>query len=132
MRDRPSGPELLWQARRVLLDELLDALPEGKRYDALMIAAAMATAAREGETGDAPLRAAWAALAELTGDRAATPPGDPQALQEDLDRRLRALAGAIRDGRHDGESGLHAALLRMTADRLREANPKHLARRQGG
>jgi hypothetical protein len=131
MRDRPGGPELLWQARRVLLDELLDALPEGKRYDALMVAAAMATAAREAEAGDAPLRAAWQALAAHAGEADASPPGEPEALAADLDARQRALAEAIRAGRHDADSGLHDALLRLTADRLREANPKHLARRGG-
>jgi len=130
MRDRPSGPELLWQARRVVLDHLLPQLPNDKRYDALMVAAAMATAAREGEAGDAPLRRALATLAEIDGggaDDART----PEQVAEALSARLTALAGAIRAGRHDADPATHTALLEITADRLAEANPKHLKARRG-
>ncbi len=47
MSNRPNGSELLAVARRTLLDELLPLLPAAQTYDALMIANAMAMAARE-------------------------------------------------------------------------------------
>src|SRR3546814_14117978 len=47
MNNRPHGNELLTVARRVLLDDLLPLLPADKTYDVLMIAHAMAIAARE-------------------------------------------------------------------------------------
>lgn len=128
MRDRPSGPELLWQARRVVLDDLLGHLPEDKRYDALMVAAAMATAAHEGEAGDAPLRRAYGALSHLAGTPQATP-GEPDALAECVRDRLAALAREIREGRHDADATVRDLLLGITSDRLAETNPKHLKAR---
>lgn len=128
MRDRPNGPELLWQARRVVLDELLQHLPDDKRYDALMVAAAMATAAREGEAGDAPLRRAHEELARLFGESASAP-ADQDELGQALDGLARRLAADIRAGRLDADPGVHDFLSRTTADRLRESNPKHLKAR---
>ncbi len=128
MRDRPSGPELLWQARRVVLDELLQHLPDDKRYDALMVAAAMATAAREGEAGDGPLRRAHDELARLFGERAHAP-AERDALQEALDGLMRRLAAGIRGGDFDADPDVHEALYRTTVDRLGESNPKHLKAR---
>ena len=45
--DQPAGEALLEAARRLLLEELLALLPAERRYDGLMIANAMAIAARE-------------------------------------------------------------------------------------
>lgn len=125
MRDRPSGAELLWQAREVLLRELMEHLPENKRYDGLMIGAAMAIAARELESGDAPLRRWHAALSGLYGE-SEDPPGDREALQEELLRLETQLVQEIRDGARDGEGYLHALLQELTRDKLRESNPKAL------
>ena len=47
MTDRPNGAELLKIAREALTRDLVSELPEGKRYLALMVANAMAIAARE-------------------------------------------------------------------------------------
>lgn len=128
MRDRPNGPELLWQARRVVLDDLLQHLPDDKRYDALMVAAAMATAAREGEAGDAPLRRAHDELARLFGE-GANAPAEQDALQRALDDLMRRLAAGIRGGDFDADPDVHELLHRTTVDRLRESNPKHLKAR---
>lgn len=125
MRDRPNGAELLWQAREVLLRELLEHLPDEKRYDGLMIASAMAIAAREIEAGDAPLRHWRGSLAELYGE-ADSPAVEGAALAEELLRLETRLVQEIRGGRRDGDGRVHALLVEMTRDKLRESNPKAL------
>lgn len=126
MRDRPSGAELLWQARAVLLQELLAELPEHKKYDALMVGAAMAIAARELDAGDGPLRDCHDALSRLYGE-AGGQPSDQTALREDLLRMLSHLSQEIRGGDRDGEGHVHALLREIAEAKLRESNPKALA-----
>lgn len=128
MRDKPSGPDLLWQARRVVLDELLPHLPDDKRYDALMVAAAMAMAAREGQAGDASLRGACARLRDLF-DEEQNVPAEHEALEAALQELLHRLSKEIRAGKRDGDAGVHAALVEITTHKLRESNPKHLTAR---
>lgn len=125
MRDRPSGAELLWQGREVLLRELLHELPEHKRYDGLMVAAAMAIAARELTAGDGPMRDLHASLSRLYGEAGRQPAGQGE-LEEDLLRMLSHLAWEIRQGQRDGEGHLHVLLNEMVEARLRESNPKAL------
>ncbi len=108
MRDRPDGAELLHQARATLLDELAGELPETKRYDLLMVASAMAIAARELE-------------ALLAGDPEAAP--DAAAIAS-----ARHLATDIRAGKRDGDPKLHDLLSRDAARRLALSNPKLLDR----
>lgn len=95
--DRPAPGELLAVARKTLLEELVPALPEEKRYQALMVANALAIAGR--------------ALAAPSAEDAA---------------ELEALAAAIRAGRHDGDAALHARLLRWAEARTAVTNPKAL------
>lgn len=128
MRDRPGGAELLWQAREVMLRELLQHLPEEKKYDGLMIGAAMATAARELEAGDSPLRRAHAELSEVYGD-SAMQPSEAAQLEEELLQLFSRLAQDIRAGRMDADGRIHALLRELTIDKLRESNPKLLAAR---
>ena len=54
MTDTPDGAALLEEARRTLLEILLPLLPPERRYDGLMVANAMAIAAREAGQGRAP------------------------------------------------------------------------------
>ncbi|NDP42144.1 MAG: hypothetical protein GZ089_05405, partial [Aromatoleum sp.] len=51
MKDISDGEDLMATARDALLNELLPALPKDRRYAALMIANAMAIAARERRSG---------------------------------------------------------------------------------
>lgn len=95
--DRPDAAELLAVARKTLLEELVPALPEEKRYQALMIANALA----------------------IAGRALAAPPAEDLA-------GLEALAGEIRAGQHDGDAALHARLLRWAEARTAVANPKAL------
>jgi hypothetical protein len=125
MRDRPDGAELLRQARAVLLDDLAGALPEGRRYEVLMVASAMAMAARELEAGTAGRKAHRTALEALLG-----PSSEPdlEAALVDLGRRL---AAEIRAGELDGDPRVHDVLARAAAARLALSNPKLLGRSGG-
>ncbi len=119
MRDQPKGANLLLQARATLLGELLDKLPEDKRYDALMIAHALAIVARELEAGEGG-----------EGERASLEALLGPSQEDDREAALRALnarlAKEIRAGRYDGAEPVHALLSRDTAVRLALSNPKLL------
>lgn len=122
MRDRPHGAELLRQARSVLLDELLGALPESRRYDVLMVASAMAIAARELEAGEAGREVERTALEALLG------PVSEDNIEGALSGLNRRLAAEIRVGKLDGDPRVHDILDRDAAARLALSNPKVLAR----
>ena len=127
MRDRPSAAELLRIARQTLADELLPALPEERKLDALIIASVIAIAAREAAFGDAPLRAELARLAALYGDK---PPPD-EALAAAVERLSRRLAVDIRRGAFEADAAklaeVKAHLLETALQKLRENNPRYLA-----
>jgi len=122
MRDRPDGAELLRQARSVLLDDLAGALPEGRRYDVLMVASAMAIATRELEAGETGREAERTALEALLG------PASEDDIEGALGELNRRLAGEIRAGRLDGDPRAHDILERDAVARLVLSNPKRLAR----
>ncbi len=117
MNDRPSGGELLAVARRALLDDLLPLLPADKAYDALMVAKAMAIAAREFDqggtdtSGDQILR--FYLSAGLGGEQDATERGLAAKI------RTRAIPAA-----HHGL--LHQLLLSLTRAKLAITNPRRL------
>ena len=125
MRDRPSGAELLREARRVLREEIAAELEGELRFKALMVANAMAMAMRELERGDRPPRAELAALSELL---AASPDADDgrqrlEAVLADLNNRF---AAEIRGGRRDADAQAHELLLMQARARVEESNPKAL------
>lgn len=127
MRDQPTGDQLLDTARAILREELIPALPADKRHAALMIANAMAIAARQLRNGDAPERDELANLARILSLPAAdTATG---ALREMLLERNRELCRWIRGGRTDAGSLRHAVrkhLLDTTRRKVEESNPKAL------
>jgi Domain of unknown function (DUF6285) len=124
MLDRPTGAELLTEARRTLLELLLPLLPADRRYEGLMVANAMAIAARE-LVGADNLRKAVDALASLVG---AAPIDDAPARQ--LRRLEGQLARDIRAGVYDAPGSRRDAARRylreVTIARLRLSNPKAL------
>jgi hypothetical protein len=126
MNDRPDAAELLAIARETLLGRLLTALPEESRYDALMIANAMAIAARELEAGDIAEQSELARLNALYAESSNDVSGN--ALHSTLVDYNRRLAADIRDGRFDDK--LRVALLdhleKTAVDKLAVANPKAL------
>ena len=129
MTDRPNGAELLKIAREALMRELAAELPESKRYLALMIANAMAIAAREAELGDGADRA------ELTSLRMLFQEPGPDTSEDVADRLAalnRRLCAEIRAGRFNGgdaEARLRAHLRRSAEARVAISNPKALRER---
>jgi Domain of unknown function (DUF6285) len=128
LRERPDGLRLLELARATLLDELLPALPPEHTYAARLAANAMAIAARELETGNAPREAEREALGRLLGDDKETLPGlaGTETLEEALQRLTWRLAAEIRGGKRDAEPGVFAILKEGALARLRIANPRAL------
>ena len=124
MRDRPSAADLLAIAREVLQEKLLPRVPPALRFDALMIANAMANAEREAAAGDAPLRAEWERLATHYGESLG-----PAALPGALAQLNRRLGADIRAGRLDGNKEIAQHLLATAVDAVRESNPKYLKTR---
>lgn len=123
----PDGADLLATARRVLLDELLPQLPRDRTYEALMVANAMAIAARElddlGRLADEADAAIRAFLAQAGEDPLVSEgPDGAGGAQGRLARMLRARR--VAPG-HAGE--LRRLLMAQTCARLRLSNPKHLA-----
>ncbi len=94
--EQPAASLLLTEARRVLLEELLPALPEDRRLEARMIANAMAIGGRESATFR---------------------PASPDS---------RALAAAIRAGCHDDDPLVRDRLAAELLARLAISNPKAL------
>ena len=97
--DRPDGAALLAVARATLLEDLLPELPPARRYDALMIANAMAMARRELE--------------------ARSPANERGALKH--------LASELRAGKRDGDQETYRALLESCVGRVRVSQPRALA-----
>lgn len=98
MSKLPDGLNLLQAARTSVLEKLIPALPAALRYEALMVANALAIATRE-----------W------SEDR----------VECDTER-LRLLAQALRHGEHDEDRDIAAVLRELTEHKLRLSNPKVL------
>jgi hypothetical protein len=126
MRDRPDGAELLKVAREALTRELVGELPESKRYLALMIANAMAIAAREAELGEGADRAELTSLRVLFQEPGPDTSEDVADRLEALNRRLCAeiRAGTFSGG--DAEARLRDHLRRSAEARVAISNPKAL------
>jgi hypothetical protein len=99
-------------------------LPPERRYDGLMVANAMAIAAREAGQGEAPLREAMKLLSALF-------PASAHASEDKLPELESSLAREIRAGRCDTpgphRDAVRAYLRWSTTARLRISNPKALA-----
>lgn len=133
MRDRPSAAELLAIARKTLEERILPALPEDRRYEALMIGAAMGIAEREAAVGEGAQTQERAQLAALyrepegPGERLA--PYEGESLAHALIRLNRRFAADIRSGVFDAPDQRRTAALRLLRDsiaaRLAENNPRY-------
>jgi hypothetical protein len=132
MSARPAAADLLEEARRTLLETLLPLLPAEHRYDGLMVANAMAIAARDARMGDQLLRAEVKELAALLDAPLPEGAAPPELRAEHLDWERR-VAQDIRSGAYEA-AGLRRDALRRylrasTEARLRLTNPKALAPR---
>lgn len=125
MHDRPEGAALLAIARRVLLREILPGLGTDQRYNGLMIANAMAIAARElALDGAAGPRERALIAAAYGADPAA---GPAPAAAESLDALNRRLAADLRARRFGPAAAAALAALfdHQIAARISLANPAH-------
>jgi len=123
--DVPGTAELLATARETLVDELLPALSGELRYRGLMVANALAIAAREVARGRDAIRREIELLRPLAAQ--AVPPSDPGS--DDVHALRRTVAAAIRAGRFDDDThakALLAALEEIASLRLAISNPKAL------
>ena len=100
MAGRDDAADLLEEARRTLLEILLPLLPADHRYDGLMVANAMAIAARQARLGDDLLRAEVRGLAALL-DATDADSVPTTALWERLVALERRLVQDIRHGVYD-------------------------------
>lgn len=130
MSERPEAADLLDEARRSLIEALLPLLPQDRRYDALMVANAMAIASREAQSGDKLLREEVRGLETLL-DGAGTANGAREELRARLLELERRLARDIRRGSYDAvgpqRDAVRAYLRTVTREQVRISNPKALA-----
>lgn len=126
MINRPDGAELLRAARRLLREEISESIPSEQRYEALMVANAMAIAERESEAGDQQMKEELRMLTELYGDETAESAG--ASIKDKLATLNRRFAKDIRAGVLDGAcaQGVRALLKAQVIARLRISNPKYL------
>jgi hypothetical protein len=120
MAARPGHTDLLYVARQLLRQELIGELPPERKYEALMVANAMAIAAREAHLGrlDLPPQGYLDAIGQLLGE--AVPGEDP----------VRELVGQLRDGGFAAgmtrTRDLHGLLLKEARRRVEISNPRYL------
>ena len=126
MFDRPNRGDLLAAAEKTLRDEILPTLEGSAKYNALMVASAMAIARREFDAGITPAQEILDGYAEFLGQDNFYRSGLDAA--ERIDALNRDLAQAIRDGDYDDEllGTVHDLLTKQATARLRLSNPKFL------
>lgn len=126
MLDRPNRDALLAVAEETLRREVLPHLDGPARYNALMVAGAVAMARREIAAGHEPARDILDAYAEFFGQDNVYRSGIDAG--ERITALNRDLAAAIREGDYDDAltGPVHKLLLRLSAARLRLSNPDFL------
>lgn len=125
MANSNTDTDLLGVARSVFRDELLAHLPAEKKYEALMVANAMAIAGREAELG--PLETPSAAFEAALGGYLAQQ-GTAEELMGKLIKSLRSNAG----GPHlTDRAELHRILLEEAERRVKISNPRYLTKVPG-
>jgi hypothetical protein len=126
MNNAPDGAELLRVAQKVLREHLLPGIAENHRYQALMVANAMAIAARELKAGETDLHQELRMLTQLYGDTMVGESGN--SVKDKVASLNKRLAKDIRSGVLDGAcaQGVRALLKAQVKARLRISNPKYL------
>lgn len=121
MRDQPQGHELLAIAAKTFRDKVLPALPEARRYDALMILNAMSIAERQLAIGEGPLNEECDLLEVVLDSTPVSP--ELHARARELNREL---ARRVRAGMADDDETLRRVLWAVTLQRVRESAPRYL------
>lgn len=126
MNNAPDGAELLRVAQKLVRERLLPEISKEQRYEALMVANAMAIAARELEAGETDLRDELQMLTELYGETTVRESGN--SVKDKVASLNKRLARDIRSGVMDGAcaQGVRALLKAEVTARLRVSNPKYL------
>ena len=129
---RREHVEQLEAARAVVREKLLARLPEDRRYDARLVAKAIAVAAMEMLNGDIPERAELIRLTALLETAPPTVAGG-QELRAHLVRFYARLCADIRNGCVEPHSPRYAAtyahLREVTRQALSESHPAYLQAR---
>ena len=127
MRDHPNGAELLATAQKVMRNKLLPHLPANLKHEALMVANAMAIAARQLAAGEKPNRQELDALLDLLPNSALNSSEDEAQRLQKLNRELgaRIRAGAADPGQ-PGHAETYRHLRRVALQRVLESNPKYV------
>ena len=112
-----KNTDLLSIARTVLRNELLNVVPEHKKYEALMVANAMAIAAREAAYGSLaePSNAFLAALLLVSGE-----------IDEPIDNTIKKLRLGAFDPDNPKTITLHQALLVEAERKVKVSNLQYL------
>ena len=124
--EQPDALELLRIARETLVSAVLPELEGDARYQALMVANAMAIATRELTTGEDARARELDVLDALYGDD--EPAGEDEGPDARLARLSRRLARDLRSGELDGgaQLGVRRLLRQHLEARLRVSNPGRL------
>ena len=125
MRREPSAQDLLETARALLREAVVPRLQGTARYEALMVANAIAIAARQLAAGDRSVRAAYDRLVALY-DAAGLAPVD---LEWQLARDVR---GGVFDAPSPRRSAVFAHLCETARAAAEESHPKALSDRAAG
>ncbi len=112
MRENPSGKDLLEIAREILKNDLIPALPNDKRYSALMVANAMAIVMRQIDTDIGGTDNELAMLAGLL------------KTEGSVEQLNLVLAKRIREGLADSAE-TWAVLNHVAQNKAAESNPKN-------
>jgi hypothetical protein len=119
-RDKPAAADLLETARALLRDEVIEHLPASQKLNGLMIANAMAIAARELAESPALESEAEAELRLIYAE----------TEDVDLATLTRRMCRDIRVGRFDDDDVVYRSLLENTRKRIAISNPRYLAASQ--
>ncbi len=127
MRDLPDASGLLAIALKSYEEDVLPVVGPEKRYQALMIANALAIAGREIEDSDRQARASLEALQGILDEKGRAD-ADGKELHARIESLERRLCDEIARGRFDGKrTALVDCLKAILRARLAISNPKILA-----
>lgn len=121
MREQPRGDQLLAIAAKTFRDQVLPALPEDRKYAALMILNAMSIAERQLAIGEGPLNDECDLL-EVVLD--ASP--EASALHARALELNRELARRVRAGLFDHDDTGQRVLWAVTLQKVLESAPRYL------
>ncbi|WP_028464672.1 DUF6285 domain-containing protein [Nisaea denitrificans] len=132
MFEAPGRKALVETALAAFQDDILPALDGDRKYLGLMIASALATAARELDTDADPgsIQRILDGFASLYGEDNVARAGHEPEMK--LDMLSRDLARELREGLYDNAltGPVHALLTVLTEEKLKLSNPKFLAARE--